>query len=134
MATGEIVGKVDLFAEGLGYLEWGDLPWPGELPEFLERLRSSASFRQVQLMPASRMEAGIIILSAFLTGTASIHFLTSTDVAVSQVALGAPRLWQESVSTPRSGKGRHEGCWSKVGRDGCRKDGRQLCAGKSLRS
>ena len=67
MATGEIVGKVDLFAEGLGYLEWGDLPWPGELPEFLERLRSSASFRQVQLMPASRMEAGIIILSAFLT-------------------------------------------------------------------
>ena len=62
MATGEIVGKVDLFAEGLGYLEWGDLPWPGELREFLERLRSSASFRQVQLMPASRMEAGIIIL------------------------------------------------------------------------
>ena len=76
MATGEIVGKVDLFAEGLGHLEWGDLPWPGELPEFLERLRSSASFRQVQLMPASGMEAGIIILSAFLTGTASIHFLT----------------------------------------------------------
>ena len=57
MGTGEIVGEVDLFAEGLDYLEWGDLPWPGELREFLERLRSSASFRRVQLMPSSRKEA-----------------------------------------------------------------------------
>ena len=114
MVTGEIVGKVDLFAEGLGYLEWGDLSWPGELPEFLERLRSSACFRQVQLMPSSRMEADIVILTAFLTGTASIHCLPL-------LMLQSPRLLSEhlgcgrkSVQTPRSGKGRHEGCWSKV--------------------
>ena len=95
MATGEIVGKVDLFAEGLGYLEWGDLSWPGELPEFLERLRSSACFRQVQLMPSSRMEADIVILTGFLTGTASIHCLPL-------LMLQSPRLPSEHLDYGRS--------------------------------
>ena len=95
VVTGEIVGKVDLFAEGLGYLEWGDLSWPGELPEFLERLRSSARFRQVQFMPSSRMEDDIVILSAFLTGTASIHFLQL-------LVLQSPRLPSEHLDHGRS--------------------------------